>query len=71
LHMARILGLHYKCFVCLMGQVVAMLSVTSVYIWLKKLRLGAFRKNGVRYGQIWCMVNLNRWQHSAVYIQYR
>jgi len=24
-----------------------------------------------RYSQIWCMVNLNRWQHSAVYIQYR
>lgn len=38
LHMARIWGLPYKIFVCLMGVVVAMLSVTGVYIWWKKRR---------------------------------
>ena len=36
LHMAKIWGLPYKIFVCLMGLVVAMLSVTGVYIWWKK-----------------------------------
>ncbi|MGZ8945232.1 MAG: PepSY domain-containing protein [Methylococcaceae bacterium] len=44
LHMARILGLPYKYFVCLMGQVVAMLSVTGVYIWLKKRRARCISK---------------------------
>ncbi|WP_347988665.1 PepSY-associated TM helix domain-containing protein [Methylomonas sp. AM2-LC] len=36
LHMARVGGLAYKIFLCLMGFVVAMLSVTGVYIWWKK-----------------------------------
>jgi uncharacterized iron-regulated membrane protein len=36
LHMAKIWGLPYKLFVCLMGLVVAMLSITGVYIWWKK-----------------------------------
>ena len=39
LHMAGIWGLPYKIFVCLMGLVVAMLSVTGVYIWWKKRRV--------------------------------
>jgi uncharacterized iron-regulated membrane protein len=36
LHMARIWGLPYKIFVCLMGLVVTLLSVTGIYIWWKK-----------------------------------
>lgn len=38
LHMAKIWGLPYKLFVCFMGLVIAMLSVTGVYIWWKKHR---------------------------------
>ena len=38
LHMANIWGLPFQIFVCLMGFVVAMLSITGVYIWLKKRR---------------------------------
>jgi uncharacterized iron-regulated membrane protein len=38
LHMAGIWGLPFQIFVCLMGLVVAMLSITGVYIWLKKRR---------------------------------
>ena len=46
LHMAKIWGLPYKIFVCLMGLIVAMLSVTGVYIWLKKrkARLMSFER---------------------------
>lgn len=36
LHMAALWGLPIKLFVCAMGLVVAMLSVTGVYIWWKK-----------------------------------
>lgn len=36
LHMAMIWGLPYKIFECLVGIVIAMLSVTGVYIWFKK-----------------------------------
>ena len=36
LHMARIFGLPMKIFLCVMGLVITMLSVTGVYIWLKK-----------------------------------
>lgn len=38
LHMAAIWGVPFKIFVCVMGLVVAMLSVTDVYLWLKKRR---------------------------------
>ncbi len=38
LHMALIWGLPYKVFVCVMGLVITMLSVTGVYIWWKKRR---------------------------------
>ena len=47
LHMARIWGLPYKIFVCLMGLVVAMLSVTGVYIWLKKRRAAERKRKGL------------------------
>ena len=38
LHMAHVRGLPFKIFVCVMGVVVGMLSVTGVYLWLKKRR---------------------------------
>ena len=44
LHMARIWGLPFKIFVCGMGLVVAMLSVTGVYIWLKKRRAASLNR---------------------------
>jgi len=36
LHMARIFGRPYQVLVCITGLLVAMLSVTGVYIWLRK-----------------------------------
>ena len=38
LHMANLFGLPYKIFVCALGLVITMLSVTGVYIWLRKRR---------------------------------
>jgi len=36
LHMAQIWGMPFRIFVTIMGLVITMLSVTGVYIWLKK-----------------------------------
>jgi uncharacterized iron-regulated membrane protein len=36
LHMANLFGLPYRIFVCAMGLVITMLSITGVYIWWKK-----------------------------------
>jgi len=36
LHTANLFGLPYRIFVCALGLIVAMLSVTGVYIWWKK-----------------------------------
>jgi uncharacterized iron-regulated membrane protein len=44
LHMANIWGLTFQIFICLMGLVVAMLSITGVYIWLKKRRARCLSK---------------------------
>ena len=44
LHMAHVWGLPFQIFVCLMGLVVAMLSITGVYIWLKKRRARCLSK---------------------------
>jgi Uncharacterized iron-regulated membrane protein len=38
LHMAKVFGLPMQVFVCMMGLVVAMLSVTGIVIWLQKRR---------------------------------
>jgi uncharacterized iron-regulated membrane protein len=38
LHMANVFGMPYRVFVCLLGLVVVMLSITGVIIWLKKRR---------------------------------
>ena len=38
LHMANVFGLPYRMFVCFLGWVVVMLSVTGVYLWAKKCR---------------------------------
>lgn len=42
LHMANVFGLSYKIFVSLLGFAIMMLSVTGVYIWLKKNRSRTF-----------------------------
>jgi uncharacterized iron-regulated membrane protein len=44
LHTAAVWGLPYQIFVCCMGIVVAMLSITGVYIWLKKRKARRFSK---------------------------
>ena len=44
LHKAEVFGLPYKIFVCILGLVIAMLSVTGVYIWWKKRKARRFRK---------------------------
>jgi uncharacterized iron-regulated membrane protein len=44
LHMAMVFGLPYKTFVSALGLVVAMLSMTGVYIWWKKRAARRFRK---------------------------
>jgi uncharacterized iron-regulated membrane protein len=38
LHMARVFGMPYRLLVCALGVVIAMLSVTGIYIWWKKRR---------------------------------
>ena len=38
LHEANVFGLPYRIFVCVLGLVIVMLSVTGVVIWLKKRR---------------------------------
>lgn len=38
LHMGKVFGLPYRIFVALFGALIAVLSVTGVYIWLKKLQ---------------------------------
>jgi outer membrane receptor protein involved in Fe transport len=38
LHMANVFGLPYRIFVCGLGLVIVMLSMTGVYVWLKKRR---------------------------------
>ena len=50
LHMALIWGLPYKIFLAFVGLVVVMLSITGIYIWLKKRQSRQFsniRKSGL------------------------
>jgi len=47
LHMAHVWGLPYRIAVCCMGLVVAMLSVTGVYLWLKKRRAARLKQRGI------------------------
>ncbi len=44
LHMANVFGLPYRIFVCFLGVVVVMLSVTGVYLWAKKRRSKAIAR---------------------------
>jgi uncharacterized iron-regulated membrane protein len=44
LHMADVFGLPYRIFVCILGLLITMLSVTGVYIWWKKRRARQFSK---------------------------
>jgi uncharacterized iron-regulated membrane protein len=41
LHMANVFGMPYRIFVCALGLMIAMLSVTGVVIWLRKRRSAA------------------------------
>lgn len=45
LHEANVFGLPYRIFVCVLGLLTVMLSVTGVIIWLKKLRSRKIAKN--------------------------
>ena len=44
LHMARVFGRPYQVFVCLLGVIVAMVSVTGVYIWWRKRKVRNFTR---------------------------
>ena len=50
LHTANLFGLPYRIFVCALGLVITMLSVTGVYIWWKKrsARLAHVRRTAPR-----------------------
>lgn len=45
LHMAQIWGLPFRVFVSVLGILVSMLSITGVYIWLKKSKARQFSKD--------------------------
>jgi len=45
LHMADVFGLPYRIFVCVLGLVITMLSVTGVYIWWKKRKARLHRQS--------------------------
>lgn len=47
LHMAGLWGIPMQIFVCCMGLVIAMLSVTGVYLWLKKRQAAKFHSERV------------------------
>ncbi|MBK8814200.1 MAG: PepSY domain-containing protein [Methylococcaceae bacterium] len=51
LHMASIWGLPYKIFVCVLGMVVTMLSVTGVVIWLRKRQAARVKHNKITPGE--------------------
>ncbi|HXW72572.1 MAG TPA: PepSY-associated TM helix domain-containing protein [Methylocella sp.] len=44
LHMGDVFGLPYRIFVCVLGLVITILSVTGVYIWWKKRKARKFSK---------------------------
>jgi len=44
LHMADVFGLPYRIFVCVLGLLITMLSVTGVYIWWKKRKARVHRR---------------------------
>lgn len=48
LHMARVFGLPYRIFVCVLGLIITMLSVTGVYIWWKKRSAAKSARSGLR-----------------------
>ena len=48
LHTTKGLGVWYQVFVALLGIVIAMFSVTGVYLWWKKRRMRKQRKAQVR-----------------------
>ncbi len=65
LHMANVFGLAWRIFVCLLGLLLTILSVTGVYIWWRKRRarkvsasrrIAAFERAGAaRQGRAWSL----------------
>lgn len=45
--MANVFGVPYKVFVCFLGIVIVVLSVTGIYIWLKKRRAAEIKRNRI------------------------
>jgi uncharacterized iron-regulated membrane protein len=52
LHMAQVWGLPFRLFVVAMGLVIAMLSITGVYIWLKKRRAARWSRRRYAFGRL-------------------
>jgi len=49
LHMANVFGLPWRIFVCVLGLIIVMLSVTGIVIWMKKRRAQFdLRQNSIR-----------------------
>ncbi|MGA8170664.1 MAG: PepSY-associated TM helix domain-containing protein [Methylocystis sp.] len=44
LHMGHVFGLPYRMFVCVLGLIISMLSVTGIYIWWKKRKARVHRR---------------------------
>jgi len=44
LHMADVFGLPYRIFVCVLGLIITMLTLTGVYIWWKKRKARLHRR---------------------------
>jgi uncharacterized iron-regulated membrane protein len=49
LHMADVFGLPYRIFVCVLGLVITMLSVTGVYIWWMKRQARLYRRAAISH----------------------
>jgi uncharacterized iron-regulated membrane protein len=45
LHLVTVWGLPYRMFVCVLGLVISILSITGVYIWFKKRRPAKIKRN--------------------------
>lgn len=49
LHMADVFGLPYRIFVCVLGLIITMLSVTGVYIWWMKRQARLYRRAAISH----------------------
>lgn len=65
LHRANIWGLPFRVFVCAMGLVVAMLSITGLIIWLRKRRARRAQYAGANTGAAWARSDPERQADDA------